>query len=417
MRRRLLPILLSSAAVSGLAAQLPVDTVVVVEDTPVVAEYYRLVDVFGLGDTRIRGQSVFLNVTNLTCDPLDPAIFYYQSGATSFAGTWQATTWPMAEIGPNLWGPWSQVAADALAANDAFVFSLTNATVEATPRAGGMPVALFQLPGAVDVAAQPGFVYAAASGGGAVPIVEWDLQAGTQRTVANLAGVTAIAVAAPDLIVGNLAGEILRVDIATGAIQSTVSTGAGPIDRVEATRFGSAVYSSGAQLYSELAPGAPIFTSATRIRDFGVVVAEAASVAPFGEGCGALGTAARVTADPDPTIGNPSLGNAQWALGLEQAPASVPALFAIGTSRTQSSLGPLPLSLQFLGTPPNCRLLVSTETLVFTATTSTGHAQVSLPVPAAPALAGTRLYGQWALASPANAAGLELTEACVFDLR
>lgn len=384
----------TAIAPCSLTAQLPVDTAVVFELTPVVAPaYFRLVNVFGRGDTELRRQSVFLPITTIAIDPTDAQYFYYLGGPNSFAGTWQGEVNLLAEIGQNLWGPWSRTPATRVAVSDTRIVTILGTTMEVFDKVGNVPGQTFTIPDSVDVAIRGDLVYLV----GAQPsasnnLVEFDLNTGTTRTVGTYANMTAVAISplGAVLCIGTSAGEVLRVDIVTGAVNSIVAVGLNNITAVAYTRFGTVLYSDGLSLWSELAPSGSIYTSATAIIDFDVTLVETASVVPFGTGCG-LGAAISWATPTAPT-----LGNAGFTLGLRDGPAATPAVFAAGANRTTwtGANVPLPFDLSAFGAP-GCELLVSPDATALVTTDSTGAADQPLPIPSTPALLGVEFAGQW----------------------
>ncbi|MGE3175586.1 MAG: hypothetical protein AB7O97_23380 [Planctomycetota bacterium] len=407
-RSVLLPLLLVADAV----AQLPVDAVVVLEATPTLIEpYYELVDTFGRGRTRLREQNAFFAITAIADDPADPTQLWFQSGASSLPGTWRSQIEPLATIGQTVWGPWSQTPAQRLAVGDQDVFTLQAGQVERAARAGGAATPLFAAPGAVDLAVRGNLVYAVgfAGGGGTAPLLEFDLVTSTLRTVAQVSGATCVAVSPfGDVLVGTATGQVLRVDPTTGAVLGQTPTGLGTLIAVEATRLGFAIVADGSAVWSELV--GPIYASPNPILDIAVTEAETASVVPFGEAC-SVGTGFRWS-----TAGLPTLGNATWSLGIQALP-SAPALLAIGTSRSSSLLGPLPLPLQPFGFDPDCRLLTSVDLTVFAQLSPAGIGTAALPVPNSPAFAGVEFAAQWFVAGPFNPAGLVPSEGVAFVTR
>lgn len=228
-------------------------------------------------------------------------------------------------------------------------------------------------------------------GAALAPLVEYDTATATQRLVGNYVGVRAIAASpvAPELCLGLQNGDLVRIDIATGAVIATTPTGLGPIVAVGYTRFGTLVWADATQLWSELVPGGPVWVSGSAIVDFGIGVASTASVTPFGVGCG-LGAAAEWSSNSLPV-----LGNAGFALGLGSAPVNAFAVLALGGSRYFSAaLGALPFSLQGLGAP-GCELLVDPQVLLLLTTNAVGAATQVIPIPVAPGLAGLEFVGQW----------------------
>jgi hypothetical protein len=394
-------------------AQVPTDTVLVLETTATVQEpYYRLVDVFGRGVTQVRAQSVFVPVGSVATDPVDASRFFYHSGGTVLPGTWHATLGPMAAIGTNTWGSLSRTTATRVEVGATRAYTLEGSAVQAVPKAGGTTATLVNVAGAVDLAVSEPRIWVAADGAGqAVPIVEFDLTTGTSRAIGSFVGVRSIA-ASPlgnELCLGFDTGDLQRVDATTGAVLTTLPTGLGPITAVGYTRFATLVWTDGTDLWSEVAPAAPVFTSSTTILDFGVARAPTASVIPFGRGCGSGSSASQAS------NGVPTLGNSAWSLGLRHGPVNAFALFALGTDRVfASALGvALPFDLAAFGAP-GCPLLVDPLALVFHATSGSGSADQALAIPNAPALAGTELSGQWLVP---DGSAFAVTEGVVAMLR
>ncbi|MFK7742076.1 MAG: hypothetical protein AB8H80_17300 [Planctomycetota bacterium] len=385
------------ALASSLAAQIPVDSAFLLEQTPVVAPaYFRLVDTLGRGTTQVRRQSVFMPIESVALDRTDPTFFYYLGGANSFAGTWQAELWPAAEIGANLWGPWSRVAAVRIAVGDNEVLTGEGADLELFDKVGNAGTQILTLPiqSIVDIAALGGFAYVADSGvNGTGSILEVDLATSAVRTVGVYGGLLSLDVSpfGQELLIGTNGGDVLRIDIVTGATTGTVVNGLGPVTTVGYTRLGTAVYSDGVALWSEIAGPQPIYISPSSILDFGVALATSASIVPFGEGCGAAQGATISAPGLQPL---PELGNATFAVGLENAPPSALALLVAGNSRSVWANGILPFDLAPLGAT-GCNLLTSPDATALTTTDAAGSAQVTLAIPNNPALLNAEFAAQW----------------------
>lgn len=378
-------------------AQIPTDAVLVLEQTNTIsAPNYRLVDARGGGTWVATNQSVFLQPSpvSVAVDPLAADTFWFEAATTSFAGTWRAQFGALGALGLSAWGGWFQSAGQRIEVGSTRVFRIANGVVDACGRLQGAaaPAPLFALPGAVDLAVQGARLYVATGSG---PLVEYDTTTTQQRTVGSYSGVTALAASpvVPELCLGLQNGDLLRVDIATGAVLTTTPTGLGAIVALGYTRFGTLVWADATQLWSELVPTAPVYTAATAIRDFGVAAVPTASSVPFGAGCGAA-TAARWTVS-----GAPTLGSAGFQLGLAAAPGSTLALLALGQSRFfATQLGvPLPFDLGLLGAA-NCRLLADPAVALAYVTSPGGNAAQTLPIPNQPALAGLEFVGQWFIA-------------------
>ncbi|MCB9882646.1 MAG: hypothetical protein H6832_12585 [Planctomycetes bacterium] len=109
-----------------------------------------------------------------------------------------------------------------------------------------------------------------------------------------------------------------------------------------------------------------------------------------------------------PAIGNqgvPSIST-PYSVTLGGALATTPALLITGVSNTTWGVIPLPLDLTGAGAP-NCKLLVSFDFTLGTATDASGNATVQLTLPNQTSLVGFQFYQQWAvLDTAANALGL-----------
>jgi hypothetical protein len=133
----------------------------------------------------------------------------------------------------------------------------------------------------------------------------------------------------------------------------------------------------------------------------------AATVTTFGSGCsGSAGVPALVLRDD----GRPWLGD-KLQLALTNLPASAPAAALIGSSDQSWAGLALPFDLGPLGMP-GCRLLVSID-LFLPLTTSSGTADLDLPIPNAPVLLGLAFHVQgMAVDPPASAFGVTVSNGC-----
>lgn len=411
----LLPLLVATAA-----AQIPSDAVVVLEAPQALQDpIYHLVDSFGRGATTMRGQSVFLQPApvSVAVDPVQPTAFFFQANTSSLPGTWRSDLGPLATIGQSVWGAWLTMGGQRVEAGVSAVFTLRNGLVESSLKsspAPQTPISLFGLVHASDLAVREPFLYVASFDAQAPALlIEYDLVGGAVRIVGSYQGVHALA-ASPvgtALLLGTEAGDLLQVDPATGAVTSSTNPQVGPILTVGYTRLGTRLYANDTQLWSDLVPNAPIFVSATQIVDFGVGRAPTASVVPYGQGCGAGGTATWAN------TGLPTLGNAGFQLGLRLAPANAFALLVLGGSRTvAAALGgvALPFGLGGFGAS-GCQLLVDPQIVGVLATGVTGNANQAIPVPSTASLAGIEFVGQWLVPDASvGPFGLATTEGVAF---
>lgn len=409
-------LLVASLFGSSLVAQIPIDSVLVLESqSQVTSPNYRLVDSLGRGSTTLRNQSVFVqpSPTSVAVDPAAAGAFWFQTATSSLPGTWRSELGRLARLGTTQWGPWSTVACDRVEVTATRVLTLRNGAVESRPKAGGAATTLFTLPGAVDLAAQGTFVWVA-SGGAASALVEWNLATSQLRTIGTFAAVSSVA-ASPfggELCLGTTLGDLVRVDIATGAVIGTTPTGLGPIVAVGYTRYGTLVWASAQQLWSEFVPSAPIFVSNAAIVDFGVSTTDTASIVPFGAGCG---LAANATWEA-PSL--PFLGNAGFSLGVRSAPANAYAVLMLGASRTLSSVfgAALPADLAPIGAA-GCSLLVDPLVLFALPTNGSGAADQPFPIPNTPGLTGVEWVGQWLVPDAGiGSLGLAASEGVAFVL-
>ena len=397
-------------------AQIPTDATLVFESTPLVADYYKFVDVLGRGTTTVRGQSVFMPIESVAVDPSAADTFYYLGAASSLAGTWQGQFRLLAEIGTNIWGPWSQTAADRIAVGSNYIATIAGTSLQVFAKVGNLPGQNFVVPASVDIAFFGDLIYLGGDGAsGAAPIVELDVITGTTRTVGNYSGTSCIAVSptGSELCIGTIGGDLVRIDVATGAVTSMTPTGLGDLVAVEYTRFATLVYADAFSLFSELVPGNPIYISSTAILDIGVGTIPVASIVPFGNGCG-VAAAANWSAPESPTI-----GNVGFSLGLLGAPAQSAVLLALGEGRGlwTATGASLPFDLQPFGAP-GCQLLVDPQVVQGLPTSAGGAANQPFPIPVTPSLVGLEISAQWFVPDASvGSLGFAATEAVAFVIQ
>ncbi|MCU0865368.1 MAG: hypothetical protein MUC36_16415 [Planctomycetes bacterium] len=400
-----------------LAAQLPADVAVVLEPAVPGQPNYRLVDLAGRGTTQVLGQSVSFGTppVSVAVDPTVPDHFFFMA-LVGFPGVFRNNVGLLGRINGAQWGFWLRVAGDRVDVGTSRMVTLRAGVVEAfvkQPTTLPNPaIPLFTLPGAVDVAVAEPSVYVATNSGA---VVEFNMVTGVQRTVGNYAAIRSLAVSpfGNELCVGLVSGDLHRIDPATGNITATVSTGLGALVAVGYTRFGTLAWADNQQLWSELQPTAPVWTSSTSIIDFGISTATTATATPFGVGCG-LGAAATWSVP-----GRPTLGATNFALGLRDAPPVALTLLVTGSDRAVSSvLGvPLPFALGSLGAA-GCSLLVDPLVLTAGVTDLFGERDQPLPIPNSSALAGVELCGQWFVADGAvGSLGLAATAGLAVVIR
>jgi len=396
LRSSFVACLLAGAA----AAQVPTDVAVVLQAASPGQPNYTFVDVLGRGRTTVRGQNVFLTPppVSVAVDPTGANHFFFMS-VTSLLGTWRYTVGELGRIQSSVWGAWQRDAGSRIEAGDTEVFALRGSFVETRPKAQspvGPATQLVQIPFAVDLAVAGTKLFVATNNGGFSDVVEFDLQTNVLRTVGSYSGVRCIAVSpfANELALGLSSGAIDRIDVATGALNSSLPTGLGPLVAVGYTRYATLVWADAQSLWSEITPSAPLLTSSTGIVDFGVAVHPVATSTPFGEGCG-VGASAEWSAS-----GVPSLGNAGYTIGLRNGPIGSFAILALGLGRAVTSTGvPLPIDLAVIGAP-GCPLLADPLVLLLRPTDAFGETDQPLPIPSSPGLAGAEWAGQWLLPDP-----------------
>jgi hypothetical protein len=128
-----------------------------------------------------------------------------------------------------------------------------------------------------------------------------------------------------------------------------------------------------------------------------------ATATPFGTGCsGSAGV---------PALGatnTPQIGTTFTLSASSLPPAASLAFLSIGASRTNSLLGPLPLSLQPFGLGAGCNLLVSADALLLFSVAA-GSGTSNIGVPANNGLLGFALYFQAASIDPAATGGIAVS--------
>lgn len=389
--------LVAIACATSLLAQVPTDTALILRNTPNNTLNFAIADVFGRGVSEVENQNVLLTPppNSVASDPSSGDFFFLSP--TLFPGAWRVTLGPLVRFQTSVWGAWQQQVCERVEVGTTRVFTLRAGIVESRPKSAGSPgpaQLLFTLAGAVDLAVAEPFVYAASGNG---PLVEFDLNSGTTRTVGNYSGVRCVARSpvAPELCLGLVSGDLERIDLATGTSLGTVATGLGALVAVAYTRFGTLVGADSQSVWSELSPSAPIFTSSTTIFDLDVARFPIASSTPYGLACGAL------TGSSWNVVGAPTVGNAGYVVGLRDGVPASFAVLAIGDNRAASSLlgAPLPIDLTALGAP-GCQLLVDPLVLLAQPSNVFGEADQPLPIPAAPILSGVEWSAQWVQPDP-----------------
>ena len=122
----------------------------------------------------------------------------------------------------------------------------------------------------------------------------------------------------------------------------------------------------------------------------------------YGSSCDAQGFTTPHTVG----IGQPTLGNANFAIGLDGATPNGLGLLWLGLdNRFAFGVAQLPFDLARFGAP-GCAVVASTEAPAFVLADAQGHASLPLPIPNATALQRVVLFAQGAVAAPgANALG------------
>jgi len=125
-------------------------------------------------------------------------------------------------------------------------------------------------------------------------------------------------------------------------------------------------------------------------------------LSPYGRAC----TAPGFTTPRTVGIGQPTLGNANFAIGLDGAAPNGLCLLWLGLdNRFAFGVAQLPLALAPFGAP-GCAVFASPEAPAFGFANAQGHWSLPLPIPNAAALQRVVLFAQGAVAAPgANALG------------
>ncbi|MBM4063737.1 MAG: hypothetical protein FJ265_21955 [Planctomycetes bacterium] len=411
------------AVSSSLPAQVPQNAVMVLESwVPFATNIHYLVDAWGRGGAAIPGQTTFsvLSHTSIAIDPVDPASYFAHSDIPGAIGTFRMQVGPGAGIlgiEAEVSGPWFATAARRIEVGPDHVFVLRNGNVEWCGRLPftQAPAVLFAANDAVDLACKGRLLWVATNQPNqATPLIERDLVTGAQRVVGAYAGATAIAASplANELSLGFEDGSIATIDAASGQVLAVIATGLGPITAVGYTSFGTRVWADASQVRSEVVTAAPIHVARTAIVDLSVSVQPTASVAVFGAGC-AVGATARWGA-----TSLPLLGNANFELTVWSVPAGRLAMFAIGTSRSVSSVlaARLPFDMGPFGAP-GCKVLVDPQVLLLHVVDQFQMATQVVPIPNSPALVDTEIGAQWFIQEPIGWFGLVPTSAVAFVLR
>jgi hypothetical protein len=122
---------------------------------------------------------------------------------------------------------------------------------------------------------------------------------------------------------------------------------------------------------------------------------ESAGLSQFGVACASASGAPRTIG-----IGQPTVGNTAFAVGLEGAAPLGATLLWLGLdNHAAPGSVRLPFDLGPLGAP-GCAVLVSAEAPSFATADAAGRARVALPIPNSPALRRVVLFAQGAAAAP-----------------
>lgn len=364
---------------------------------------FRLVDVLGRNVATVRNQSVFSPMASVAIDPVDAARVYFETNGSSLGGSWSSSIRGLAQFGTNAWGALGLAASTRLRVGATHVFTLRAGQLFAVPKTGGTNTPWATVPNAVDLVAVDPEVFVLSTATGPSPLVAVHVTTRAVRNVGSYAGARAIALSATgELLLGTDLGTILRVDPTSGAINSTATSLAGSIRAIAGTRFGTAVYTDGLQVFSELVASGPIHVGTYPILDLATVRTPAASLLPYGDSCALPGTA-QWNFDNLPTLGNPA-----FRFGLRNATPNSTAILCLGAGFTFSSVfgQPLPVPLQALGLG-TCRLWADPQLQSTHPVDASGAANVTVPIPPAPTLLGLEFGLQWFASQPgANPAGL-----------
>ena len=391
-----LPSAVLAAVAMPLAAQTPIDSILVLEDVPVqqgnTPPAFRLVDALGRGFSTVRNQTVFAPRTSAAVDPTDASSVFYETSSTSLGGTWSTTIRGLATFGINTWGTLGREASTRVEAGATKVFTLRNGQLWAVPKAGGANAAIASVPFAVDLTiVDPEAFVLTLPPSGASQILAVHTGTFAVRTLGPLPSSRSIAWSPTlELLVGTDTGDVLRVDPATGTVTNSTATGTGSIRNLAATRFGTAVWTDGARIYSELLGGAVIYTSTWPILDLSMPRTLAASLMPYGQSCAAPGTIEWSFSS------QPNLGNANFRVGLRNGTPNTPALLCLGQGFSFSTVfgQVLPIGLGSIGLG-SCLLHCDPILQSGIALDGTGAASALAAIPNDPALAGATFGLQW----------------------
>ncbi len=397
MNTSLLPHVAALALLAATAvAQVPADSAIVLLDVPVqqnnLPPAFVLVDVLGRGHATVRNQSVYAARTSVSVDPTDASRVFYETSATSLGGTWTAAVRGLAEFGINTWGSLGRDASERVEAGGVQVFTLRAGQVFAVLKSGGANTAIASIGASVDLAVRDPEVFVLTRNPGiGSQVFAVHSQTRAVRALATLPPSSAIAWSPTgELIVGADDGTLLRVDPTNGNVTGSNSTGTGTFVALTATRFGTAVWTDGVRVYSEILGAVPIYTASFPILDLAAPRTTAASLMPYGQSC----AAPRTVEWTFPS--QPTLGNTNFRIGLRAGTPNTPALLCLGLGFSFSSVfgQPLPIALQPLGLG-TCLLHCDPILQSGIALDGTGAASVLAPIPNDPALAGASFGMQW----------------------
>jgi len=231
-----------------------------------------------------------------------------------------------------------------------------------------------------------------------------DLTTGTPRTLGTSYPPlqAMVLVSTTSLLAGTDTGDILSIDAVSGQIVSQVNLFSVAVVALTMDANGRVYALTAAREVWDLAgPTVPVYRASQAVNDIAAGIVDLASFLVFGGGCGQTGTTPMYQA----ASGAPSLGNAAFAVALIGGRPQVPAVFALGTSRTSWLGVPLPLPLDFLGMT-GCRLYADLTVTFPLGLDGNGNGSFPLPVPNAPRFLGRHFATQWfAVDLVANPAG------------